>query len=114
MSNPVYSWSNGATTPSINNVAAGTYTVTVINNGCTVVETIVINDAGTLTANIQPSAPCQPDFLDAAPMNGAAPYTFLWNDGSTSQSLANPVVGNTYSVVTVSYTHLTLPTTPYV
>ncbi|MGH1339870.1 MAG: DUF7619 domain-containing protein [Aureispira sp.] len=99
MANPVYSWSNGATTASINNVAAGTYTVTVTNNGCTVVETIVINDAGTLVANIQPTSACQPDFLDAAPMDGASPYTFLWSDGSTNQSLANPVVGNTYSVV---------------
>jgi uncharacterized repeat protein (TIGR01451 family) len=99
MTNPSYAWSNGATTASINNVAAGTYTVTVTNNGCTVVESIVINDAGPVMASIQPSASCEPDFLDAAPMGGAVPYSFLWNDGSTNQSLANPVSGNSYSVI---------------
>ncbi|MFK7796632.1 MAG: T9SS type A sorting domain-containing protein [Aureispira sp.] len=98
MTNPSYAWSNGATTASINNVAAGTYTVTVTNNGCVVVETIVINDAGQVVANIQPSAPCEPDFLTAAPMGGAMPYTFLWSDASTNQSLANPVPGNSYTV----------------
>lgn len=98
MSNPTYTWNNGAVGPTINNVPAGTYVVTVTNNGCTVIETIVINDAGQLTANIQPSGSCEPDFLDAALVNGASPYTFLWSDGSTNQSLANPVPGNTYSV----------------
>ena len=98
MTNPTYAWSNGATTASINNIAAGTYTVTVTNNACVVVETIVINDAGQVTASIQPSASCEPDFLDAVPMGGAVPYSFLWNNGSTNQSFANPVPGNSYSV----------------
>lgn len=99
MSSPVYSWSNGATTANINAIPAGTYTVTVTNNGCRVIDTIVINDAGTLTAGIQPNAPCEPSYLDAVPTNGAAPYTFAWSDGSTNQSLANPVPGNSYTVI---------------
>ena len=98
MTNPVYTWSNGATTASITNVAAGTYTVTVVNNGCTVIETVVINNAGAVTANIQPSAPCLPAYLTAAPMGGAAPYLFLWSDGSTNQSLTSPIVGTSYTV----------------
>jgi uncharacterized repeat protein (TIGR01451 family) len=98
MSNPTYTWSNGATTASINNVPAGSYTVTVVNNGCTVVETVVINDAGSLSASIQPDVPCEPDFLTAAPMGGAAPYSFVWNNASANQSLANPIAGNSYDV----------------
>src|SRR5690606_10224269 len=33
--NPVFSWSTGTSTEDLQNVAAGTYTVTVSENGCT-------------------------------------------------------------------------------
>ena len=98
MTNPTYSWSNGATTAGINNVAAGTYTVTVVNNTCTLIESIVIPDAGILSASIEPSEPCAPAHLTANPINGLYPYTYSWNTGSTSQFISSPTVGTAYNL----------------
>ncbi|MGH1335205.1 MAG: SprB repeat-containing protein, partial [Aureispira sp.] len=98
MMNPTYTWNTGATTASLNNLMAGTYTVTVTDNNCSVVETVVIDNAGAIMASIQASTPCEPTVLSAVAMGGAAPYSYLWNNGSSGRQLFNPIVGNTYSV----------------
>src|SRR6185436_7512243 len=40
-----FSWSNGATTEDISALNAGTYTVTVASNGCTVANSITVGQA---------------------------------------------------------------------
>ncbi|MFN9596230.1 MAG: choice-of-anchor L domain-containing protein [Bacteroidota bacterium] len=93
-----YSWSNGATTTSINPSIAGTYTVTVTNaNGCTgsTSQAVTINTnpvpviSGTFSACQGASAT-----LNAAPA-GAASY--VWSNGATSASISPNVTG-TYTV----------------
>lgn len=98
MTNPTFAWSNGATSSTISNLVAGTYTVTVTNGSCVIVESVVIADAGQIVASISPESTCQPDYLTAAPTNGAAPYSFLWDNGATDQNILNIVPGNTYYV----------------
>lgn len=98
MTSPTFAWSNGATTPTISGLSAGTYTVTVTNGSCVIIESVDILDAGQITAGILPESTCQPDYLTAVPTNGAAPYTFLWDDGATDKNIVSIVPGNSYYV----------------
>lgn len=92
-----YLWSNGARTPAINNIAAGTYTVTVTDaNGCTAVASVTVtaNEAfnpaaqvtdvscygganGTITVtNVNAVAPFQFSIDGIFFQPGSLPYTF--------------------------------------
>ncbi len=94
-----YSWSNGATTASLDSLAVGTYSVTVSDaQTCTSVQSfslvynqfspnyyVLVNgginncaSTGTLTASVP---------------NGVAPFTYLWNNGATTASISNIVPG---------------------
>lgn len=99
MSNPIYAWSTGATTSSLNNLAAGQYIVTVSNGSCNIIDTIDIINAGQVTAGIRPGSNCNPSYLLANGTDGATPYTYLWNDGTTTVGNTNNITpGNTYTV----------------
>lgn len=56
-----YNWSNQATTPTIGGLAAGTYTVTVVdsNTGCVNIDTAVVAAGAKITVNIDSVASCQ-------------------------------------------------------
>lgn len=83
-----YAWSNGATTATASNLAAGTYTVNVIDDaGCATSETVTITQPTALTAqatNIQ-NVVCATDFTGSVtivPDGGTAPYTFTGSVGN--------------------------------
>ncbi|MGI9159782.1 MAG: gliding motility-associated C-terminal domain-containing protein [Saprospiraceae bacterium] len=98
----VFSWSNNSATEDLNNIAAGTYAVTVTGaNGCTAATSIVtpanyINFA--LSASTQPDNSCT---LDNGAVNltvsPADNYTFTWSNSATTEDLANLPSG-TYDV----------------
>src|SRR5574343_1024203 len=103
-----YSWSNGATTANIVNVSAGTYTLNVLdNNGC--------NYSFTYTLT-QPTNPLNTVLtgtnvlcfgnstgeVTSAVSGGTAPYSYLWNNGSTNSSITGVLAGNYNLVVTDS------------
>lgn len=111
--NPPYTaeWSDGSWGDTILNKPAGTYTVTVTNiNGFTTAKSIVIDEPGPLT--LQHS--CQPysqlgfpnGSISVSVTGGIPPYFYSWNNGGTSQYLANLYPGN--YVVSVSDAHLCL------
>jgi subtilisin family serine protease len=95
-----YQWSNGSTSSSIIDLPNGTYTVTVTAGCASGTETFVIN-----TNLTQSSA----QITNSSTMNmpnggininvfGAAPFTYLWNNGSAAEDL-NGIVSGNYNVV---------------
>ena len=98
----VYAWNNGATTEDINNVSAGSYTVSVTdNNGCTASLVSVVNEATTLSASctMDSAATCGLSDGQASVVasGGTAPYTYLWSNGATS-TVASSLAPSTYTV----------------
>ncbi len=96
-----YSWSTGSADSVLTGLAAGTYTV-VVNDlfNCSFTETFNIVEPSAIQANETISAgtctnPNGSIFLN--PSGGNGPYTYLWFDGSTNDSLTN-LTGGTYNV----------------
>ena len=102
LGNYTYLWSNDSTTKRINNLKAGIYSVTVDDmNGCSINKSYQINepDSILILSITNGSSPCSSSnsTIYANILGGLAPYTYLWNTGATSTSIANNVNGN-YSV----------------
>ncbi|WP_309612800.1 T9SS type A sorting domain-containing protein [Flavobacterium sp.] len=99
-------WSNGGTTFTINNLAAGTYTAVVTDaNGCTVNVSATVTQPTTVlsSTNTSVNATCctgNNGTANVTPIGGTAPYTILWSNGSTTFSLDNLVAGTYTYVVT--------------
>lgn len=111
-----YAWNDGSTTRNRSSLPAGTYTVTVTDaNGCTA------NTSATIT---QPGAPlsvtrtktdvnCFGDMSGTITLNvagGTPAYTFLWNDGATTQNRTG-LSGGTYSVTVTDANNCTVSST---
>lgn len=95
-------WSDGNTNQNRMNIAAGNYAVTVSdNNQCTVALTIPITSASGLTvsessADVSCYAATDGNITTTV-TGGTTPYSFLWNDGDTSQNKTNITAG-TYTL----------------
>ncbi len=91
-----YTWSNGATTQSINVTSAGTFSLTVSDgNACTGASsvTVTINAAPTPTITGPTTICSNPITLDA----GTGYSSYHWSNGNTTQSINTSLVG-TYTV----------------
>ena len=102
-----YSWSTGETTRSISNLNAGIYTVLVTDaEGCTGAEQIVVTNAGSIATvtfgDVRPATCAAGDVGSATAITsgGAAPFTYSWSTGATTQTVSNLPAG----VYTVSVT----------
>jgi subtilisin-like proprotein convertase family protein len=98
-----YSWSNGATTEDLSNLNGGTYTVTVTDaNGCTVDTTGVVQNitggfATSLVSTTDENCGDTTGTVDISVTGGTTPYTFVWNNGATTEDIMNLSAG-TYNV----------------
>lgn len=105
-----YSWSNGATTPSLSNILAGTYSLTVTGaNGCTsVVNPTVSNNNPpiNITSNIEPNTACVGTFNGSINVTVTPPgaYTYTWSNGATTQDLNNLPTGTYFLTVSAGGT----------
>ncbi len=96
-----YKWSNGAETDNLAGLKAGMYNVLISDQkGCTLESSFLVRDASpiSLSGSVVPSTCAGKD--GAVSLNvegGKAPYTYLWNNGSTSSNLKDLAPG-VYSV----------------
>jgi gliding motility-associated-like protein/uncharacterized repeat protein (TIGR01451 family) len=97
-------WNTGATTESISDLTAGFYLLTIEDaNGCILVLEVTIDEPDALfISDIEITGVlCKEDEEGSIHFNmngGVAPYTYLWNNGASTQSLVN-VPGGEYQVV---------------
>ena len=94
-----YLWSNGATTEDLNGVGAGDYTVQITDaNGCDTSFTLVISQPTPMVAFIenQVNVYCAGNNTGEASVNisgGVPGYTYLWDNGQTTQTVADLSAG---------------------
>lgn len=95
-------WSNGATTASLENVPAGTYTVTITDqNNCFQVVSDEVGAALNLSGVVNaPACVLFNAAIDLTVVGGAQPYVYAWNTGATMQDISGLETG----VYTVSVT----------
>lgn len=94
-----YLWSNGATTSSINGIAAGSYSVTINDSAAhSIVKNFTITQPTALTATSpQTNVLCRGNATGVAtvsPSGGTPPYTYQWNTGATTASITGLVAGS--------------------
>jgi gliding motility-associated-like protein len=97
-----YLWSNGGTNPLINNLVAGTYSLTVTdNNGCTSTLIASVTQPPVLLPSITTIAvACNGDASGEAAVStagGTPPYMFQWSNGATT-TMINELTAGVYSL----------------
>ena len=93
-----YSWSNGKNSQFNSNLIAGSYTVTVTDAlGCVATQTVTVGSptaSGTSGALTQVTCPGGMDgSIDITVNGGTSPYTYLWNDGITTEDRDSVMAG---------------------
>ncbi|MFK8103588.1 MAG: T9SS type A sorting domain-containing protein, partial [Saprospiraceae bacterium] len=94
-----YLWSNGATTAMITNLSAQSYGVTVTDaNNCVLTTSVTIVEPAVLTGTVSVTGISGLGALDgsatANPLGGTGSYSYLWNTGLTTQTIANLGAGD--------------------
>jgi gliding motility-associated-like protein len=94
-----YLWSNGATTPSLTQLGAGTYTVTITDDtGCRGVDSFTIAQPQPIViqeVSITP-VPCDQacnGSITVAASGGTAPYSFQWLHGGSGSTVGSLCAG---------------------
>ncbi|MEN9302204.1 MAG: hypothetical protein RL264_633, partial [Bacteroidota bacterium] len=102
-----YSWSNGATTQNLVNVAAGTYTLTITDlKGCqqvasqTITQPTVLN-LGTTSTNVTCFGLANGSITSNV-SGGTSPYSYSWNNGASTANLSNLAPG-TYTLTLTDF-----------
>lgn len=89
-----YAWNNGESSQNLENLEAGTYSVTVTDaNGCTAIATASIANPNSIvisqTALLQPDCLGNAGSISVEASQGTAPYTYEWSNGESGESISN-------------------------
>jgi len=97
-----YLWSNGATSQSIIVSAAGSYTVTTVdNNGCQATSApVAVNINTNPTPSVTASGPTTFCVGQSVTLTASAAVSYLWSTGATSQSITVSAAGSYTVTVT--------------
>jgi hypothetical protein len=101
-----FSWSTGANSATIGNLAAGSYNVKLIdNNGCLDSTQVPISNNGgpVVTQGATTNASCSAGTggsIGILITGGTTPYTYSWSSGALTQNLAGVPSGNYHVLVT--------------
>lgn len=104
-----YLWSNSATTDTINNLCAGTYSVTITDsNGCNLIDTFRINEKlpfGAITSSTLATCDSCDGTATVTP-NGSGPYSYLWLDmnGDTINTTDSTIINRCAGIYLVQLT----------
>jgi gliding motility-associated-like protein len=100
--NYTYLWNNNLVTQDLNNLTAGSYTVTVKDSSaCAAQQTVTIAQPAALTvteAHTDYACVSSQGSINISVNGGTSPYTFNWADGSNAQNRVQLGAG-TYSVI---------------
>lgn len=99
-----YQWHpNGSTTADISNIAAGTYTLKVVDQkGCTATSSVVVKESAPMNINFvsHKNVSCKngaDGTVTASVTGGATPYLYSWSNGGTTAAISN-LTAQIYSV----------------
>lgn len=99
-----FAWSNGQSGQTALGVAAGTYTVTVTDNGgVTATGSVVVTEPAALVLTFsQSGANCDGAFSPVtAQVSGGTPgYTYAWSTGQSTETIQPSAAGNVFITVT--------------
>lgn len=100
-----YDWSNGATTPSLQNVSGGVYTLTVTDaNDCSQTLQVIIEEPAQIAALLDvTNNTCEQTSagaIEAEIVGGLPPYSILWSNGETSTIITGLTPGEYYALIT--------------
>lgn len=115
----IYQWSNNSTTQSLQNLAAGSYTVTITDaKNCSATALAVVTQpaAPVYVALTSDSVSCyggNNGGATASVIGGTMPYSFVWSNNQTSQNLTT-VVGGSYGVTVTDSKNCQATATVYV
>ena len=103
-----YTWSNGETTEDLDSLAAGTYTVTVIDvNGCsttasgTVTQPTQVIASSMVVTNVTCNGAANGS-VNLTPSGGTSPYAFNWSNGASTEDISGLTPG-TYDVTVTDF-----------
>ncbi len=90
-----YSWSNDESSDAINDLSPGNYSVTVYDhNNCSTLKAISITQPQEITLTTSTD---NPGSASVAVAGGTGPYSFVWSNGQTTQTISGLAQG-TYTV----------------
>ncbi len=95
-----YLWSNGATTQSIANLAAGSYNVTATDdNGCSVTASVTVNEPTALavTASVSNATNGNNGAVNINVTGGSPAYSYNWSNSAVTEDISGLGAG-TYTV----------------
>ncbi|MCP3980315.1 MAG: hypothetical protein GY716_13505 [bacterium] len=106
-----YAWNDGQTTQTATGLPAGSYAVMVTDaNGCSVTIGVTVDESMPLVLELVSEPPFCPAGGDGTATalvgGGTPPYSYLWNDGQTTQTALVPM--GTYSVTVTDAAGCTL------
>ena len=97
-----FNWSNASTTANQTGLAAGNYTLTVVDaNNCNISQTFTITEPSAISVSTVPlDIACSSANIGGVNLTvsgGTAAYSFQWSNGETTQNISGLAAGN-YSV----------------